>query len=72
MDRSIEVDEALLLRAQRLSGIEEDRRVVEQALEEMIRRRSKLDALLALAGKVHFHDDYDHKKLRAGDDESPA
>jgi hypothetical protein len=40
-------------------------KVVEQALNELIRRRAKIESLLAMAGKVQFYDGYDYKKLRA-------
>jgi hypothetical protein len=56
----------LLERAKKLSGQDEATKVVELALEEMIKRRAKLEALLDIAGTVEFYDGYDYKALRAG------
>ena len=55
----------MLEHAARLTGLKDRQKVVEQALNELIRRRAKIESLLAMAGKVQFHDDYDYKKLRA-------
>jgi len=65
MNQTVEVDAALLEHAARLTGLKDRQKVVEQALNELIRRRAKIESLLAMAGKVQFHDDYDYKKLRA-------
>jgi Arc/MetJ family transcription regulator len=65
MNQTVEVDAALLEHAARLTGQKDGRKVVEQALNELIRRRAKIESLLAVAGKVQFYDGYDYKKLRA-------
>ncbi|MDX2258056.1 MAG: type II toxin-antitoxin system VapB family antitoxin [Hyphomicrobiaceae bacterium] len=62
----IEVDADLLSTAQKLLDGTDEVRVVEQALREMIRRRSKVAALLELAGSNILREDYDYKALRAG------
>ncbi|MDX2289539.1 MAG: type II toxin-antitoxin system VapB family antitoxin [Hyphomicrobiaceae bacterium] len=63
---TVEIDAELLVRAQRLTGDTSSTHVVEQALSEMIRRRSKIAALLDLAGSDPFYEGYDYKALRAG------
>jgi Arc/MetJ family transcription regulator len=65
MNQTVEIDSALLEHAIRLTGAKDGRKVVEQALNELIRRRAKIEALLAMAGKVQFYDGYDYKALRA-------
>lgn len=66
MTVNVAIDEQLLAQARKLSGQANQEKLVEQALEEMIRRRSKLEALLDLAGNVEFYEGYDHKALREG------
>lgn len=40
--------------------------LIETALKEFVRNR-KMKNLRDLKGKVHFADDYDYKKMRAGE-----
>jgi Arc/MetJ family transcription regulator len=70
MNALIEVDRELLEHAARVTGGKDHRKVVEQALNELIRRRAKIEALLAMAGTVQFHEGYDYKALRAGGDDN--
>jgi Arc/MetJ family transcription regulator len=65
MNQTVEIDQALLEHASKVTGEKDGRKVVERALNEMIRRRAKIESLLALAGQIQFHDDYDYKALRA-------
>ena len=65
MGVSVIVDETLLAHARKVSGEADLSKLVELALNEMIRRRSKLESLLALAGQIEFYEGYDYKKLRA-------
>jgi hypothetical protein len=65
MNQTVEVDAGLLEHAARLTGLEDRQKLVERALNELIRRRAKIESLLALAGKIQFYDGYDHKQLRA-------
>ena len=68
MNTTIKVNTELLAHAVKLTG--KDRQEVdEQALNELIRRRAKVEALLAMAGTVEFHESYDYKALRAGHDD---
>jgi Arc/MetJ family transcription regulator len=64
MNQTVEIDQALLEHASKVTGEKDIRKVVERALNEMIRRRAKIESLLALAGQIQFHDGYDYKALR--------
>lgn len=66
MTINVAIDEHLLDQAGKRTGQASHEKLVEQALEELNRRRSKLEALLDLAGKVQFYEGYDHKALREG------
>lgn len=47
---------------------EHDReKVLEYALRELINRRSPIQGMLDLVGKVRLRDEYDYKAMRAGD-----
>lgn len=67
----VTVDNALIARASKLSGEDDATKVVATALEEMIHRRAKLEALLDLVGNVEFYPGYDHKALREGKHDGP-
>ena len=59
---NIVLDTDLIEEAQRMSGIETKREVVDLALREFVQRRRKGRLnILDLAGKVEFEDDYDPK-----------
>lgn len=63
MRTNIELDEALVEEARRLTGIGTKRALVEEALRVLIsskRRRS----LLELQGRIAFAEGYDHRELR--------
>lgn len=64
MDEHVRVNEKLLEQAVSLSGEDNAEKVVELALEEYVRRRRKLQALMDIAGKIEFYEDYDHKVIR--------
>ncbi len=64
MDEHVRVNEKLLEQAVSLSGEDNAEKVVELALEEFVRRRRKLQALMDIAGKIEFYEDYDHKVIR--------
>ena len=70
MNATVEIDSELLDHAVKITGGQDRRKVVEQALNELIRRRAKIEAFLAMAGTVQFHDGYDYKALRAGGDDN--
>jgi Arc/MetJ family transcription regulator len=65
MRTNIELDDALVEQAIRLTGLTTKREVVDLALRELVQRRKRRD-LLELVGKVTIPDDYDYKALRAG------
>lgn len=71
MNATVEIDADLLEHAVKLSGGKDRKQVVEQALNELIRRRSKIEALLEMAGSVAFAEGYDYKKLRASRHDNP-
>ena len=64
MGINVTVDEGLLSEAERLTGEHDRQKLMEQALQELIGRRAKLQALLDVAGTVQFYDGYDYKTLR--------
>lgn len=57
------VDDELIREAVRLTGITTKRELVDVALRELVRTRSKKD-LFDLAGQVEFAEGYDHKQAR--------
>lgn len=65
MRTNIELDEDLMQKAIKLTGLSTKREVVDLALRELVQRRSRKD-LLDLVGKVTVADDYDYKAMRAG------
>lgn len=60
---NIELDEKLVVEAMQLTGAKTKREVVDTALRELVRSKKKKD-LTELAGKIRFHADFDHKKVR--------
>lgn len=60
---NIELDEELIAQAMKLTGAKTKREVVETALRELVRAKSRRD-LTELSGKISFFEGYDHKKLR--------
>ena len=63
MRTNVELDDALLEEAFRLTNVRTKKELLHLALQELIRIRKKKN-LLDLAGKIQFRDDYDHKVLR--------
>ena len=70
MNDIVEIDHDLLEHAVKVSGGKDRQKAVEQALNEFIRRRAKIEALIAMAGTIQFHEGYDYKALRAGRDDN--
>ena len=70
MNTTVEVNTELLDHAVKVLGGKDPEKVVEQALNELIRRRSKIESMLAMAGQIEFHEGYDYKALRAGRDDN--
>jgi Arc/MetJ family transcription regulator len=63
MTTIVELDDALLEEALRLTGLESPQNLLALALTELVARRRRKD-LLDLAGQIEFRDDFDHKALR--------
>jgi Arc/MetJ family transcription regulator len=62
MRTNIELDDALMAEAFRLTTAKTKKELLHQALETLIQTRKKKN-LLDLAGKIQFSDDYDYKAL---------
>ena len=67
MGIKVTMDEKLIKQASALVGEADQVKLVEQALAEMIqnRKKSPLEGMLELAGKIRLRDDYDYKAMRA-------
>ena len=63
MRTNIVIDDELVARAFALTGLRTKRELVDTALRELIRQRSKRN-LFDLAGKIDFDPDFDHKEMR--------
>ena len=63
MRTNIVIDDALLTEAFSLSEAKTKKDLIHEALRELIRLRKRKD-LTDLAGKIQFHKDFNHKKLR--------
>ena len=63
MKTNIELDDALVEEAFRLTNVRTKKDLLNLALKELIHSRKKKN-LLDLAGKVKLCDDYDYKALR--------
>jgi Arc/MetJ family transcription regulator len=71
MGEQVKVDEDLLAKALKATGEIDRERVVEQALQELIRRHGKVRALMDIAGTIQFYDGYDYKALRKSRYDAP-
>lgn len=63
MRTNIELDDALVEEAFRLTNVRTKKDLLNLALQELIHSRKKKN-LLDLAGKIQLRDDYDYKALR--------
>ena len=63
MRTTIELDDALMKEASRLTGIKTKRALIDEALRALIHAR-KRRSLLELRGKIRFHEGYDYKDRR--------
>ena len=61
MRTNIEIDDGLLEKAQRLSGLRTKRAVVEAGLQILVRLKEQGE-ILRLAGKVHWEGDLDQSR----------
>lgn len=63
MRTNIVIDDALLEEAFSVSQSKTKKEVIHEALKEFIRLRKRKD-LTALAGRISFYPEFDHKALR--------
>jgi len=63
MPTNLAIDDKLLEKAVRVGGHRTKRATVNEALEEYIRRRTRLQALKAF-GTIEFDPNYDYKRAR--------
>jgi Arc/MetJ family transcription regulator len=63
MRTNIELDDALIEEAFRLTNLRTKKELIHLALQELIRTRKKRN-LLDLSGQIEFSPDYDYKALR--------
>lgn len=71
MGEQVKVNEELLAKALKVTGEQDRERVVEQALQELIWRHGKVQALMDIAGTIQFYDGYDYKALRMSRYDAP-
>ena len=64
MGINVIIDEKLVVEAKKLTGLGADGAAVEEVLRQLFAGRAKHADLLALVGKVKFHDGYDPNELR--------
>jgi len=65
MRTNIVLDDDLMAKAFKYSGAKTKKELINEALEELIAARQRLD-IRKLRGKIAFREDYDYKKLRRG------
>ncbi len=63
MRTNIVLNDELVAAAFKLTGLRTKREIVELALNELVRQRSK-KSLFDLAGKISLSPDFDHKLMR--------
>ncbi|MCY4278779.1 MAG: type II toxin-antitoxin system VapB family antitoxin [Gammaproteobacteria bacterium] len=63
MRTNIVLNDELVAAGFKLTGLRTKRELVELALNELVRRRSKKN-LFDLAGKISLRPDFDHKSMR--------
>ena len=66
MRTNIEIDDRLMEKAQRLSGLRTKRAVVEAGLQLVVRVKEQ-EEILRLAGKVHWEGDLDQSRQGAAE-----
>ena len=65
MRTNIVLDDKLVEKALKISGLKTKKELIATALKEFVRNRSRLD-IRQLKGKINFRDGYNYKKLRQG------
>ncbi len=63
MAANLDIDNELIQEALKLGGHRTKRAVVEEALQEYVRRRKQL-TITELFGTIEYEDDYDYKQQR--------
>ncbi len=64
MPTNLQIDDRLLVKAQKMGGFKTKKDTVNQALSEFIRRHEQA-AVIDLFGALDFSEGFDHKALRA-------
>lgn len=67
MDKTIEIDDALVSAAQEATGEADERVAVEKVLRAALPVKPPIKSMFDLIGKITIREDYDYKALRAGD-----
>ena len=62
MRTNIEIDDALMDKAMRATGLKTKRKVVEEGLRLLVRLKAQ-ERILRLAGKVHWEGNLDESRL---------
>ncbi|ACM59801.1 Arc/MetJ family transcription regulator [Caldicellulosiruptor bescii] len=65
MRTNIFIDENLLKKVMEIAGVKTKKEAVEIALREYLENHTRKN-LLELKGKIMFAEDYDYKRMRAG------
>jgi len=65
MRTNIEIDDGLMQKAQRLSGLRTKRAVVEAGMRLLVRLKEQ-EEILGLAGKVHWQGDLNRSRVGRG------
>lgn len=63
MATNLNIDQKLLVKAQKMAGLKTKKETVNLALKEFISRRNQLK-IKDLFNTIEYDDDYDYKKLR--------
>ena len=63
MRTNIVLDDKLVAKALKISGLNTKKELINTALKEFVRNRNRLD-IRELKGKISFIDGYDYKSLR--------
>ena len=63
MATNLQIDDELLLEAQKLGDFKTKKETVNQALRAFIEHHKQLE-ILELEGQIEYYDDYDYKKQR--------
>lgn len=69
MDKTLSLADDVVKAAQDATGVADEREAVESAVRAFVAAKQKktpLEGMLELVGKIHIRDDYDYKAMRSG------